>query len=351
MSNGTRHGGWRAILVPVLVFLWVPTATAQEEAPLWAHTPDTISPEWGEFFATKGQNRGFVVPDPDDTDGWTAFQRGLEQEFEPLADKKAARFGVSYKEYEIAGIPVVEVIPPTLVREDKIGVYMHGGGYTAFSAKSQVEFAMFSAVETGLRVIAIDYTLAPHSKWRDTTGEVVSVFKSLAEQGFTGGDIVLFGDSAGGNLAATSTLKMRDLGMEMPAALVLWSPWADVTDRGDTMVTLRDAEVFYTYEGLMGPSALAYADAEYHRHPYVSPVYADFAKGFPPTLIQGGTKEVLLSAFVRLYQAIDQSGQVVKLDIYEGMPHVFIGLLPETVESQAAMAKVVKWVSAHLLGE
>ena len=144
---------------------------------------------------------------------------------------------------------------------------------------------------------------------------------------------------------------MRDLGMEMPAALVLWSPWADVNEIGDTYFTLRDAEVFYTYEGLMGPSAHAYADAKYHKHPYVSPVYADFTKGFPPTLIQGGTKEVLLSAYVRLYQAIDQAGHVVKLDVYEGMPHVFIGLLPETVECQTAMGKVSDWVSAHLLAE
>ena len=327
----------------------ISTFGGEEETPLWAHTPETISPEWGAFFAEKGQNRGQVVPAPDDIEGWKAYQGSIEEKFEPLADEKAAKFGVTYKEYEIAGIPVVEVIPAELVRTDKIGVYTHGGGYVLFSAKSQIEFAMFFAAETGLRVIAIDYTLAPHSKWQDTTSEVVSVFKALAEQGITGNDIVLFGDSAGGNLAATSTLKMRDLGMEMPAALILWSPWADVTDTGDTMVTLRDAEVFYTYEGLMGPSALAYADARYHKHPYVSPVYADFTKGFPPTLIQGGTKEVLLSAFVRLYQAIDKAGQVVKLDIYVGMPHVFVGLLPETAECQAAIAKAANWTNAHLL--
>ena len=80
-------------------------------------------------------------------------------------------------------------------------------------------------------------------------------------------------------------------------------------------------------------------------------MYADFTKGFPPTLIQGGTKEVLLSAFVRLYQAIDQAGQVVKLDIYEGMPHVFVGLLPETAECQTAIAKASDWVSTHLLDD
>ena len=139
--------------------------------------------------------------------------------------------------------------------------------------------------------------------------------------------------------------------MEMPAALVLWSPWTDVFDTGDTYVTLRDAEVFYTYEGVLRPSALAYADEADHRNPYVSPVYGDFTQGFPPTLIQGGTKEILLSNFIRLYQALDQAGQMVKLDIYEGMPHVFVKILPESAESQAAMAKVRTWVSEHLLDD
>jgi acetyl esterase/lipase len=68
-------------------------------------------------------------------------------------------------------------------------------------------------------------------------------------------------------------------------------------------------------------------------------VYGDLKQGFPPTLIQGGTKEIFLSNFVRLYQALDQAGQTVKLDIYEGMPHVFVPTLPETVEYRLLLPK------------
>ena len=162
---------------------------------------------------------------------------------------------------------------------------------------------------------------------------------------------MLYGDSAGGGLAAGVTLKMRDLGMEMPAALVLWSPWADISETGDTYVTLRDAEPYYTYEHVLAPASLAYAGVADHKNPYVSPVYGDFKQGFPPTLIQGGTKEIFLSNFVRLYQALDQSGQTVKLDIYEGMPHVFVPTLPASRESQAAIAKVREWTQLYLLTE
>jgi acetyl esterase/lipase len=80
-------------------------------------------------------------------------------------------------------------------------------------------------------------------------------------------------------------------------------------------------------------------------------VYGDFKQGFPPTLTQGGTKEIFLSNFIRLYQELDQAGQTVKLDIYEGMPHVFVPSLTESAESQAAIAKVRDWVSEHVLDD
>jgi acetyl esterase/lipase len=323
----------------------------QHTTPLWANIPETISPEWGAFFSEKGQGREKPMPAPDDLEAWKAVQAAVDEVKEAKADEKAAAFDVIYEESEIAGISVVEVTPSELASREKIAVYIHGGAYVLNSAKAVIESAMFFAAETGLRVIAVDYTLAPHSKWQETTDEIVGVFKALAKQGYTADDIVLYGDSAGGGLAAGVTLKMRDLGMEMPAALVLWSPWADISETGDTYVTLRDAEPYYTYEHVLGPSALAYADVEDHKNPYVSPVYGDFEQGFPPTLIQGGTKEIFLSNFVRLYQALDQSGQTVKLDIYEGMPHVFVPTLPESAESRTAIAKVRDWVSEHMLDD
>ena len=341
------------MLVTALLFTAVHSnwAFAENETPLWAYVPNTISPEWGAFLLEKGQGRDKRVPAPDDAEGWKAVQRANDEAKESSVDKKAAAFGVTYKEITIAGIPVVEVIPAKLASTEEIAVYTHGGAYVLNSAKAVIESAMLFAVETGLRVLAVDYTLAPHSKWQDTTDDVIRIFKALAEQGFEPGDIILYGDSAGGGLAAGVTLKMRDLGMDMPAALVVWSPWADISETGDTYVTLRDAEPFFTYKNVLGPAALAYADAKDHKHPYVSPVYGDFEKGFPPTLIQGGTKEIFLSNFIRLYQALDQAGQTVKLDIYEGMPHVFVPIMPQSPESQAAIAKVRDWVSEYLLGD
>ena len=99
---------------------------------------------------------------------------------------------------------------------------------------------------------------------------------------------------------------------------------------------------------MLGPSADAYANKKDQKHPYVSPVYGDFRNGFSPTLIQGGTREIFLSNFVRLYQALDTSGQIVKLDLYEGMPHVFQAKSPESEESITALKKMDAFLVKYL---
>ena len=87
-------------------------------------------------------------------------------------------------------------------------------------------------------------------------------------------------------------------------------------------------------------AADAYADPRDQKNPYVSPVYGNYTKGYPPTMIQSGTKEILLSDFIRLYQALDQNQIPVKLDIYEGMPHAH-QYYYKTPESKIALSKIM----------
>ena len=166
-------------------------SATREATPVWAYVPGTISPEWGAFFSKKGQGRETPMPAPGDLEAWKAVQAANDEAKESAADEKAAAFGVTYKESEIADIPVVEVTPSALSSADKIAVYTHGGAYVLNSAKAVIEAAMFFAAETGLRVIAVDYTLEPHSKWLETTDEVISDYKALAKQGFTADDLTL----------------------------------------------------------------------------------------------------------------------------------------------------------------
>src|SRR5204863_3308049 len=121
---------------------------------------------------------------------------------------------------------------------------------------------------TGLRVISVDYTVAPRAKWPQITDEIVNVIQAITAEDYALKDIAIFGDSAGGGLAPGAVLKMRDRGLGMPAAVVLWSPWSDITDSGDTAVTLKHAEPTYLYEKHLKRSADAYVDEKDQKNPY-----------------------------------------------------------------------------------
>jgi acetyl esterase/lipase len=323
-----------------------PGPCASGAQPGFLSVPDTISPEW------QARLRGLsdpscqpALPGPDDLDGWCAIQQARETGRMPQADAAIARLQPTFTPAELGGVPVLDIKPKDWQDNGKVLVYMHGGGFVFWSALGS---SAVVADASGLRVISIDYTLAPVGKWDRDTDEVVAVVQALVSQGYRLQDIVMYGDSAGGSLAASSILKMRDRGLGMPAAVVLWSPGVDLSDRGDTMATLVRADPTVLYENSARNGNAAYADPSEWQNPYVSPVYGDFSGGFPPTLIQGGTKEVLLSGFVRLYQALDRAGVPVTLDLYEGMPHVFQQVLPESLESRIAVDKTAKFLNTHL---
>lgn len=192
-----------------------------------------------------------------------------------------------------------------------------------YSAASTLGRAVIAAHETGLRLISVDYMLAPHAQYDQMSDQVVAVIQALLSQGQRIEDMAIYGDSSGGGLAAAVTLKMRDRGLGLPAAAVLVSAWLDVTPSGDTETTLHDSDQTRATRSMADRRLRHFADPPHQKHPYASPVYGDFSKGFPPTLIQGGLKETLLSGFVQLYQALDVAGVEVKLDLYEGMIHNF----------------------------
>jgi acetyl esterase/lipase len=199
---------------------------------------------------------------------------------------------------------------------------------------------------TGLRVISVDYTTAPFAQWKQIQEQIISVFKALLDQGYSMKDIAIYGDSAGGGLATSTVLNLRDRGMGMPAAVVLLSPWADISDAGDTMQSLEITDPLLHYDPLLKTSAIAYADGLDLTDPRVSPLYNDFSKDFSPALITEGTKCIFLSASVRLFQALEAADKEATLDVYEGMWYVFqTSLIPET---DVSLKKISAFLFKHL---
>ena len=287
------------------------------------------------------------MPPPKTLEDFDRMNAAIEAGAVPASQKFAAAMGVRSVRETIAGVSVLRIIPPNAQRGGAPLVYIHGGGYIVYSALSTQVLPSLLGKSLGREIISIDYTLAPRGNVNTTLDQVIAVWRALVTAGNDPRAMGLFGDSAGANMAAAVTLKMRDQGVPLPGALYLLSPGADLTMSGDTVTTIGpddpilDVKDFATFHK-------AYAAGMDVRNPYLSPLYGDYTKAFPPTLIQAGTRELLLSGAVREYQAIRAGGHEAVLDVYEGMPHVFPSLLPNTPESDTAIATVAAFFRKHL---
>ncbi|MGH8445256.1 MAG: alpha/beta hydrolase [Solimonas sp.] len=315
--------------------------------------PATVSPvahAIGERMYPLASMLGWLVKLPPTAEGIAAFNdKGLakvEERNAPILQK----LGVTISKATLGGVNVVETLPPAY-RDDGtllVHVHVHGGGWVLGSASSSSVMNAMVAISTGRRVVSIDYTLATRAQWPQITDEIIAVYKALLAQGYPAERIGMYGDSAGGNIVAGSVLKLRDQGLPMPAAVLLLSPGLDLTRTGDTMVSLKDADPVLYDDAMLETAMSLYAPRADWANPYVSPVYGDFGKGYPPVLLQVGTRERLLSDTVRFYQALKVAGGQATLDIYEGMPHVFQGYMTDAPEQKAAFDEAKRFWAAHL---
>lgn len=325
----------------ILFFTFFPVNSYSESE---FYIPNTISQDAQEIIKSfKRSSREW--PKQNDKDGWRIIKEKYNSYVKEINEKVLKEFSPTIKDGEINNIPVLYITPKN-PRNDGIIVYVHGGAFTLFDAKSSLYNIVPLSNYSKTKVISIDYTTAPSKKWNQILDEIVTVTSALIKK-HKNKKIILLGDSAGGALATSAVLKMKSMKLRTPSALILWSPWSDITETGDTYITLKDAETSFTYDSLLYHAAQAYADSVDQKNPYVSPVYGHFDKDFPPTLIQGGTKELFMSNFIRLYQAIDQAGGDVTLDLYEGMWHVFQSYW-NIPESKIALGKSVKFIDTYL---
>ena len=182
------------------------------------YIPPTVSKEAQEILKNLTMNMPTIVtPDSDDLEGWQKLSQETSSMFMQLSQPILDNYQPVITATKLGDIDVLDVKPKGWRDNGKVLIYVHGGGYTLLSANSTLETPAIVANSTGLRVISIDYSLAPLSKWNQTTDEVVSVIQALRDIGYSLDDVAMYGDSAGGGLVAGSVLKMRDEGLGMPA--------------------------------------------------------------------------------------------------------------------------------------
>jgi monoterpene epsilon-lactone hydrolase len=316
--------------------------------PVRAYVPSTVSPEAAAIL--DAARPGLLKPRPPaptSAAGYVALNWAFEHMVALKEPATIKALGIVIADRQMGGVHVVEVLPPSYRDDGTVLIYVHGGGFIGGSAHSSLISSGLMARATGRRVISVDYTLAPTGQWRLVTDQLVAVYKAVLASGIPASRVGLYGESAGGNIIAGTAFKIRDEGLAAPAGLALISPASDLTGAGDTRVTLGEADPIL-YGPFIQPAIDLYAPPADQKNPYVSPVYGDFSKGYPPTLIIGGTKELLLSDMVRLHRAIRDAGGESRLELYEGMPHAFPPSMANTPEGRSAIAEQVAFWNQHL---
>ncbi len=249
---------------------------------------------------------------------------------------------VDVRKDPVAGLHA-EWLTPAGAPSNKLLLYWHGGAYVMGSCKSHRAFVSHVARAAGVRALLPEYRLAPEHPFPAAIEDAVGVYRALLEQGYEPANIAVAGDSAGGAISVAMLLSLRDAGDPLPGAMVLLSPLLDLSGQGESMLTRVDQDPWFKPE-VVAHVVRHYCGDEKLTNPLVSPVYAD-ASGLPPTLIQVGDDEILLSDSERFAENLRAGGVQVNVDIWPGMWHVwqmFIGLMPE---SRAAVEKLGGFIS------
>lgn len=200
-------------------------------------------------------------------------------------------------------------------------LYCHGGGYSTGSRLYARTLTSKLAMSTSMDVLSFDYRLAPENPYPAALEDAMKVWNYLMLLGYGARDVILAGDSAGGNLALALTLKLKEERRLLPRGLVLMSPWTDLTSSGKSHETKAQIDPVLN-AGYLEEMIRNYAPAEKLNDPYISPLFGNY-EGFPPTYIQVGENEVLLDDSVMLYRKLLDVNVSVRLDRFPGMWHVF----------------------------
>lgn len=212
-------------------------------------------------------------------------------------------------------------------KDRRLIVHVHGGGYVLGAPECEKPAATPIVASMNCPVLSIRYPLW----WEESPGadvdRVIAIYRELRKER-DASSIALMGASAGAGLVLRATLKLHQLGEQMPAVLALATPWTDVGGSGDTARTLSpydiiDTRVHEIITGLVG-------SAELLNSPAISPIYADYPSNFPPSILATGTRDSLLSDSARLQRKLIKAGIPHELHVFEGMPHGFMGFrIPE----------------------
>ncbi|MFG1843090.1 alpha/beta hydrolase [Micromonospora sp. NPDC049175] len=253
---------------------------------------------------------------------------------------------VRTSELTLGGRPAVLVEPEGPTHPGTI-LYFHGGSFALGSPRTAMGLTASLVTRTGMRAFSLDYRLAPENPFPAAIEDCLTAYRSLLDSGVAAESIAFAGDSAGGGLTVTTTLAARNAGLPLPGALIAFSPGLDHTRTGESMRTKEGVDPFFTQQGMAHMAGLYLGGQDPNQELAAPAVLADLT-GFPPILLQVGTKELLLDDSVRLAKRARDAEVDVILDITAGVPHVFQSFIGQLDEADHALARAALFITQRL---
>ncbi|QGN55498.1 alpha/beta hydrolase [Novosphingobium sp. Gsoil 351] len=279
------------------------------------------------------ERRGSFPPD------LTAMRRGLD-----AAGAAPTAAGVAFRAIDANGVSA-ELHEPA---DDSAGtgalLYLHGGGFVAGCPTSHRPLASRIAAQSGRLLLLPDYRLAPEVRYPASLEDAAAAWAFLIDQGTSPRKMAVIGDSAGGGLAVALVQRLLERNEATPAALVLLSPWLDVSVSGRRAKELEARDPTITIPLLRWLGERMQSEAAASRF---APLEHAFA-GFPPTLIQVGSDEVLLEDSERLASKLRAAGCAVDLEVAAGLFHVYQAFAPRLAEADAAIERIGAFLTLTL---
>jgi epsilon-lactone hydrolase len=347
------HSALRAIAVAFS--LATAALAAQQPAPTTASQAPNSDSSYIDAQGTAHVTRVVPVPATISPEAQAMLVRAVPDQApaESLADRRtrtdastaAARIAwskicpVTIVEDKVAGIPVHIIAPDPAVESnrDKVFINIHGGGFNSDSGSysESIPIASYS----GVKVVSVLYRLAPENPFPAGIDDVIAVYKELLKT-YKPNHIAIYGTSAGAIMTGEVAVKLKQLGLPMPAALGIFSGIGDFARAGDSssIYSLRG------FSGHLDPAGTGPHDPYYigntdPTNPVLSPIYADL-HGLPPALFVTGERDQLMSGTINLHRAFLRAGIDARLVVFDAMPHAFWynAQLPESIEASHIMA-------------
>ncbi len=256
----------------------------------------------------------------------------------------APRANISTASFSAGGISCEAITPEFAHNPNYAVLHMHGGGYLYGGLSYARILAAKIAIATGFSTYTFDYALSPENQYPAALDDAVSVWEYLLEQ-YAPDHILLSGESAGGNLALCLAQKLLEEGRELPALLLLFSPWTDMTATAKTYETHKDTDPILTIDYIKHAAAAYIGANGTPDDPRFSPLFGRIS-GLPPAYIMAGRNEILLDDSVRLYESILAAGGRASLDIEENGWHVY-QQMPIRIAGRA-MKRAAAYVSEEI---